>query len=364
MSAGDALKGPVAAGAAVAAAVPAVVVGIALTASAAAGPAAAAACPGGGRPAAGFANLAAAGQAGWTAAQRANAHTLVAVAHARGLPRRAAVLAVSTAIVESGLRNVAHGDRDSLGLFQQRPSQGWGHPAQILTPVYAAGQFYDHLVAIPGWEQLPPGVAQQTVQRSAYPGRYAPAETAAAALVAQSWPVRASDSAQGRAPLAELASGACGENTAGSALNAASATLPDGFDLPSDPAQKRVVAFALAQVGKPYVWGAEGPQAFDCSGLTLAAWAQAGVALPRTTYTQVHIGTAVSSLQALLPGDLLFIPGSMGTAARPGHVGLYAGHGLVVNAYDAGTGVIIQPLRAWQRDIVAIRRPRPAQAAR
>ena len=115
------------------------------------------------------------------------ARTIVDVVQARHLPRRAAVIAVATGLVESGLRNLTYGDRDSLGVFQQRPSQGWGTPAQILNPVYATNTFLDHLLAIPGWDTLAPGRAEQAVQRSGFPERYAPREKQAADIVAQFW---------------------------------------------------------------------------------------------------------------------------------------------------------------------------------
>ena len=81
-----------------------------------------------------------------------SATTIADVGRARGLPDRAIVIALATAQQESRLRNLDYGDRDSLGLFQQRPSQGWGTPAQVQDPVYAAGIFYDRLVQVPGWE--------------------------------------------------------------------------------------------------------------------------------------------------------------------------------------------------------------------
>src|SRR4051812_46164864 len=84
--------------------------------------------------------------------QAANAASIAEVGISRGLPDRAIVIALATAMQESRLRNLDYGDRDSLGLFQQRPSQGWGTPAQVRDPVYAAGRFYDHLVAVPGWQ--------------------------------------------------------------------------------------------------------------------------------------------------------------------------------------------------------------------
>src|SRR5215218_6377165 len=87
-----------------------------------------------------------------TPEQMGNAATITGIAVRRRLPARAATIAVATAIQESKLVNVDYGDRDSLGLFQQRPSQGWGTPAQVQDPVYAAGTFYERLVRVPGWQ--------------------------------------------------------------------------------------------------------------------------------------------------------------------------------------------------------------------
>jgi hypothetical protein len=116
--------------------------------------------------------------------QAANAATIADVARARGLPPRAVVIALATAQQESGLRNLPYGDRDSLGLFQQRPSQGWGTPAEVQDPVHAAGRFYDHLVRIPHWQTGELTVVAQAVQRSAYPRAYQRWEPMATALAA------------------------------------------------------------------------------------------------------------------------------------------------------------------------------------
>ncbi len=104
------------------------------------------------------------------------ASLITAVAVQRGLPPRAASIALATAMQESKLRNIAHGDQagpDSRGLFQQRPSQGWGTEAQVMDPYYAANAFYDALVQIPGYESMDITEAAQTVQRSAFPTAYA-----------------------------------------------------------------------------------------------------------------------------------------------------------------------------------------------
>jgi hypothetical protein len=125
--------------------------------------------------------------AGLDQAQTDNAATIVDVARRHGLPERAMVVAVATAMQESDLRNVASTavpgslgyphqgvevDHDSVGLFQQRPSQGWGTVAQLMDPVYAAGVFFDRLARVPGWASMSVSGAAQAVQRSAFPGAY------------------------------------------------------------------------------------------------------------------------------------------------------------------------------------------------
>jgi hypothetical protein len=122
-----------------------------------------------------------------TAEQAGHAATISRVAREKGLPERAVVIALATALQESGLRNLDHGDRDSLGLFQQRPSQGWGTPEQVQDPQYAAGIFFDRLVGVPGWDTGRLTEVAQTVQRSGFPEAYqkheATAQELAVALV-------------------------------------------------------------------------------------------------------------------------------------------------------------------------------------
>lgn len=105
--------------------------------------------------------------------QAGNAALIAAVATRRRLPTRAATIAIATALQESSLRNITYGDRDSLGLFQQRPSQGWGTRKQISDPVYAANAFYDALIKVRGYRTMPITKAAQKVQRSAFPDAYA-----------------------------------------------------------------------------------------------------------------------------------------------------------------------------------------------
>ncbi|MEU9334190.1 heavy metal transporter [Streptomyces sp. NPDC048290] len=126
----------------------------------------------------------------FTPEQAVNAAAVSAVGTGRGLPGRAVTIALATALQESALRNLDHGDRDSLGLFQQRPSQGWGTERQIMDPVYAANAFYDHLEQVDGYTELPLTVAAQRVQRSGFPTAYAQHE-ADAQLLADAFTGRA-----------------------------------------------------------------------------------------------------------------------------------------------------------------------------
>lgn len=116
-----------------------------------------------------------------------NAATIVAVGQQMQVPPRGWVIAVATALQESTLHNYgnlgARNDHDSLGLFQQRPSMGWGKPAQVMDPAYAARKFYERLLAVSGWQSMPLTVAAQRVQRSAYPDAYAKHEPLATAVV-------------------------------------------------------------------------------------------------------------------------------------------------------------------------------------
>ncbi|MEU7279764.1 hypothetical protein AB0A69_13410 [Streptomyces sp. NPDC045431] len=119
-----------------------------------------------------------------TPEQASNAATISAVGTTRGLPERAVTIALATALQESALRNIRHGDRDSIGLFQQRPSQGWGTVEQIMDPVFSASRFYERLAEVPGYSRLPLTVAAQRVQRSGFPQAYAKHEPDAALLAA------------------------------------------------------------------------------------------------------------------------------------------------------------------------------------
>ena len=123
----------------------------------------------------------------WDSAQRENATTIFRVGVAMDIPTRGEIVAVATAMQESQLYNLgylgAKNDHDSLGLFQQRPSMGWGTPAQVQDPIYSATAFYLALKRVSGWESMALTVAAQRVQRSGFPNAYAKWETDATALV-------------------------------------------------------------------------------------------------------------------------------------------------------------------------------------
>jgi hypothetical protein len=115
----------------------------------------------------------------WAPDQASNAAAITAISVKRGLPPRAATIAIATAMQESKVRNVKFGDRDSLGLFQQRPSQGWGTAEQILNPEYSTNKFYDALVKVKGYTDMDIAEAAQEVQRSAAGDAYAQHESQA-----------------------------------------------------------------------------------------------------------------------------------------------------------------------------------------
>ncbi|NJP96423.1 C40 family peptidase [Nonomuraea sp. FMUSA5-5] len=253
-----------------------------------------------------------------TEEQRGNAALIIQVAHERDLPARAAVIAVAVALQESRLRNLEYGDKDSLGLFQQRPSQGWGTRKQVLDPAHAARQFYGRLADVPKWERLPLTRAAQAVQRSAYPDAYTRWEPLAQHLV-------------------DALTNACVLPIAGEQVTA-------------------VLAYAHAQLGKPYIWGAEGPAAFDCSGLTMRAYQAAGIAIPRVAADQWRHGPPIPAGQEQ-PGDLAFFNMQ---ADGPGHVGLVLGNGQMIHAPNRRSVVRIETYQ--RRDLVGFTRPATGQA--
>jgi cell wall-associated NlpC family hydrolase len=282
--------------------------------------------------------------AGLSSVAAANARIVVSVAESEGGPK-AAVIAVAVGLDESGLRTLGNvdgqqgniavqglgSDHDSIGIFQQRPP--WGTVTQRLDPAQSTGLFVGRLLADPGWQNKAPWVAAQDVQASGVSdgSNYRRFIDQASEIVA--------------AVDKDSQALTCGGVSDAEAANtmAGSRGLPSDYTIPANASHGAVlvITFAIAQLDKPYVFDAAGPAAFDCSGLTMAAWAKAGVSLPHYSVTQADAGTATSST-AIRPGDLVLVPGDDGTIAAPGHVGIYLGHGLVLNAADEQMGILVQ----------------------
>ncbi|MGH4028708.1 C40 family peptidase [Actinomycetota bacterium Odt1-20B] len=302
-----------------------------------------------------------------------NAQKIQATGVSMKVPARGQVMALATALQESGLRNLDYGDRDSLGLFQQRPSQGWGSAEQVRDPVHASKKFYQGLLRVSGWQSMTVTQAAQAVQQSGFPDAYAKWEPLATALqkaVAKSFSKGADsgkeqdkdggakDQAQGGGP---AGCGTGGED--GAAFGPIPAgSVPKGYKIPADAPKsvRTAIRWGLGQLGTPYQWGGEctDPRGqdpmgrCDCSSLMQASYKAGGVSITRTTYTQVNEGKAVA-VDALKPGDLLF---TRGTAEVPEHVGVFIGGGLILQAPRTGDVVKISTLADWRPDILAARR--------
>jgi cell wall-associated NlpC family hydrolase len=197
---------------------------------------------------------------------------------------------------------------------------------------------------------MAPWYAAQLVQRSAFTGRPTPAnggstvvgenykrQTSRAAAILSLVEGDTADLDCGAAPADAIAPG--GPGTHG---------LPNNFTLPANtsPTARIAVSFAVAQLGKPYLWGGNGPNSFDCSGLTQQAWRHAGVSIGRVVSEQLRNGSPTTP-DRLAPGDLVMTPGTTGSLAAPGHVGMYIGHGLVVNAPRTGDVVRVVSYKSF-----------------
>lgn len=253
--------------------------------------------------------------------QLSNALSIIAAGNTAGVGAQGQKIALMTALQESTLRNLANpgvgesmglphdgegADHDSVGLFQQRPSMGWGTVQEIMTPSKSASVFYERLKGVEGWEQMSPGRAAQSVQRSATPTAYDKWEPTAGAL------------------MASLSGSSCNLKPLG-APNGQMAIGTAGVS----GGRAAILAYAQAQVGKSYVWAAEGPDSFDCSGLTMMAYAQAGIQLEHSSSAQLLAGDHIPASEAQ-PGDLLW---------WPGHIAIYTGNGRMIGAQTPAEGV-------------------------
>jgi hypothetical protein len=232
---------------------------------------------------------------GWSSEQTANAAVIVTVGAELKVPPRGWVIALATAMQESTLRNLPGGDRDSVGLFQQRPSQGWGTPAQLRDPRYAAAKFYTALLAVEGWQAMALTDAAQAVQRSAYPDAYAKWEDDAIALV------RAVGSANPSALPTDL----------GQCLSSCPSAGSGGVDGCADVATvfARAQSWLTAWSGGPVPYLSSGDpgdwfQGYrrDCSGYVSMALGLNG---PGLNTAGLAARSAVIAKTDLRPGDLL-----------------------------------------------------------
>ncbi|MGW2865620.1 C40 family peptidase [Streptomyces sp. NPDC001205] len=275
---------------------------------------------------------------GLTAEQMSNAKTIVSVGAQMGVPIRGQVVAIATALQESDLRNLPDGDRDSVGLFQQRPSQGWGTVQQIMDPVYSSRKFYNTLLQVDGWQSMPVTVAAQKVQRSGYPTAYAKHEGVAVQTVASL------------------------NKNGVEQINYNSGCSPVGTPISSQVTG--YVGIALQQVGKPYEWGATGPNSFDCSGLIVYSWRQMGYQLNvRTSQEMYNVALPVAAGQEQ-PGDLIFTEfGKQDGMAGPAHVLVVVKPGVTVEAPRTGLDVRVRNYDAAREGMKFGRLPRSAMDA-
>lgn len=250
-----------------------------------------------------------------SAEQLKNAAIILSVGKGLGAGRRELLSGLMTAMQESRLINVNYGADDSLGLFQQRPSMGWGTPKQVMNPLYSSKQYFNHLLDVQNRNEMSLGEMAQAVQRSAYPGAYTQwADEARAILSATKFRSTGSD----------------------------------------DPRRNRMVNFLKNQLGEPYIFGASGPDAWDCSGLTMMAAAQAGISIPHSASLQQRMSKRVT-LGNQSPGDLAFF-NPEGWSGAAGHVGMMIGGGQFIHAPNPSLPVMRSSLGTTSNEFLNIGR--------
>ncbi|MFI1203478.1 hypothetical protein ACH4VR_29285 [Streptomyces sp. NPDC020883] len=252
-------------------------------------------------------------QSQWNASQERNASVITNVARTRNLNPRAAVIALATAMQESSLINRNDGDRDSAGLFQQRPSQGWGTQAQVTDPIYATNTFYDRLIKVEGWQTKPLAQAAQKVQASGVPQAYAKWEAAAGALVAKTWGTQTVTSitdgcSQTNAPAVKF--NVKNPRTVAQAIEAARNTPSLPLPLHTCNVEGNWQRCCDNFVAQAYGWGSSGSDSANSHWSRLVSSGQA------------HAGSNTPP-----PGALLFYA----TNESAGHVALYLGNDLVAS---------------------------------
>ena len=290
------------------------------------------------------------------------AAAIIAVGRSQSIPARGQLVALTAAITESSLRVLSNtsahphsaripndgdgGDHDSLGLFQMRPSTGWGAVEKLMDPAWSSRAFYggpngpNHgspggLLDLDDWEAMDPAAAAQAVEVSAYPGRYTINLPVAEKILTTLTGVAVDPSM-------------CGPQ--GSVPADASPGFPGGL-----------IAAAAKLIGTPYVWGGgnlDGPTGggFDCSGLVLYAAYQASdgrLRLPHFSGAQIHAGRGIA-WNDKQPGDLIFF--SYPGAGGPHHVAIYVGGDRILHAPHSGDHVRYGTIGEFDGQTMTIRR--------
>lgn len=272
-------------------------------------------------------------------AHRAKMITMVvAIGLARGVPEYGWQIALATATQESGIANLGGGDRDSGGLFQQRPSVGlpqgyyWGSYKQVRTPRYAINRFYQELDTIDNWENRELWDVAQDIQGSAYPYAYEEWKNEAANTLDHI----TIDESVHEAELVHSDSGAdiaSVSQPTGDAALADVDCMPTGTASATSGALNKAISHALIKSQEPgvkYVFGAAGPKAYDCSSFLQWAFGEAGIELPRTSRQQWEYepGEHIDPGEPLKRGDLVFWAKGGDVSSDQNdiyHVGLYLG---------------------------------------
>lgn len=335
----------------------------------------------------------------WDEEQYANARLIAAVGREMKMSNRDILIAIMAAMQESSLRNLNGGDRDSRGLFQQRPSQGWGTVQQVTDPIYSSKKFFSALKSVRNRNNMTLAQAAQSVQKSAYPSAYADRENDARQMLnyvggkgGLPWPVAYPQmdleddgimAVKQEQPSIDVALkadpagiGSPTDDPTGQAAGVGASTdpmvLPPTQPKPTDPeltpgldngfpavtglagggAREQVIAAAMAQIGTPYSWGGgnlkgkstgigrgSGTVGFDCSGLVQFALNAGGMSTPdMVAAQQMKLGTR-ADISQLQPGDLVATPSG-------GHIAIYMGGGKMIEAPYTGAFVRISPVRS------------------